>query len=83
MRIGKERKPCEVKFVALNRGDAFYWQSEHSGEKELYVKIPLVEYDRNQWDTVKHNAVRLEDGALEFVENEDTVTIANVHIEDD
>lgn len=31
----------------------------------------------------KYNAVNLEDGSLTFVEDDDSVTIANVHIEED
>lgn len=34
-------------------------------------------------DVYRRNAVNLEDGSLTFVDDDDTVTIANVHIEED
>ena len=29
MRIGREYKPCELKFKSLNIGDAFYYEGEY------------------------------------------------------
>ena len=78
MRIGKEYKPYEVKFGnGLKIGEAFYYHGE------LYMKIRYIEYDECHCDMVRYNAVNLEDGSLTFVDDEDTVTIANVHIEKD
>ena len=78
MRIGKEYKPCEVKFGnGLKIGEAFYYHGE------LYMKIRYIEYDECHCDMVRYNAVNLEDGSLTFVDDDDTVTIANVHIEKD
>ena len=85
MRIGKEYKPCEVKFGnGLKIGEAFYYRGEYDSKEELYMKIQRVEYDASGFhDIEKYNAVKLEDGSLTFVEDDGTVTIANVHIEKD
>ena len=84
MRIGKEYKPCELKFKSLNIGDAFYYEGEYDERDYLYMKIQRVEYDASGFrDIEKYNAVKLEDGSLTFVEDDDTVTIANVYIEKD
>ena len=85
MRIGKEYKPCEVKFGnGLKIGEAFYYRGEYDSKEELYMKIQHIEYDASGFrDIEKYNAVKLEDGSLAFVEDDDTVTIANVHIEKD
>lgn len=78
MRIGREYKPCEVNFCdGLKIGEAFYYHGE------LYMKIQYIEYDECHCDMVRYNAVNLEDGSLDFVEDDTTVTIANVHIEED
>ena len=79
MRIGKEYKPCEVKFGnGLKIGEAFYYRGK------LYMKIHHIEYDASGFrDIEKYNAVNLEDGSLTFIDDDDTVTIANVHIEKD
>ena len=77
MRIGKEYKPCEVKF-----GDGLKI-GEYDNKEELYMKIRYIEYDECHCDMVRYNAVNLEDGSLTFVDDDDTVTIANVHIEKD
>ena len=78
MRIGKEYKPCEVKFGnGLKIGEAFYYHGE------LYMKIQRVEYDVTRCDVYRRNAVNLEDGSLTFLDDDYTVTIANVHIEKD
>ena len=69
MRIGKEYKPCEVKFGnGLKIGETFYYRGE---------------YDVTRCDVYRRNAVNLEDGSLTFVDDDDTVTIANVYIEKD
>ena len=48
------------------------------------MKIQRVEYDASGFhDIEKYNAVKLEDGSLAFVEDDDTVTIADVYIEED
>ena len=48
------------------------------------MKIQRIEHDASGFrDIEKYNAVQLEDGSLAFVEDDDTVTIANVHIEKD
>ena len=48
------------------------------------MKIQHIEYDASGFhDIEKYNAVNLEDGSLTFVDDDDTVTIANVHIEKD
>ena len=84
MRIGKEYKPCEVKFGdGLKIGEAFYYRGEHDNKEELYMKIRYIEYDECHCDMVRYNVVNLEDGSLDFVEDDTTVTIANVHIEKD
>ena len=83
MRIGKKRKPCELKFKSLNIGDAFCYEGEYDEGDYLYMKIQRVEYDVTRCDVYRRNAVNLEDGSLAFVEDDDTVTIANVHIEKD
>ena len=87
MRIGKEYKPCEVKFGnGLKIGEAFYYRGEYDSEEELYMKIQRVEYDVTrcgEYKVYRYNAVNLKDGSLTFVDNDDTVTIANVHIEKD
>ena len=84
MRIGREYKPYELKFKSLNIGDAFYYEGEYDEGDYLYMKIQRVEYDVSGFhDIEKYNAVKLEDGSLTFVEDNDTVTIANVHIEKD
>lgn len=84
MRIGREYKPCELKFKSLNIGDSFYYEGEYDEGDYLYMKIQRIEYDASGFrDIEKYNAVKLEDGSLAFVEDDDTVTIANVHIEKD
>ena len=85
MRIGKEYKPCEVKFGnGLKIGEAFYYLGEYDEWPCLYMKIQRVEYDASGFhDIEKYNAVKLEDGSLDFVKDGATVTIANVHIEED
>ena len=84
MRIGKEYKPCELKFKSLNIGDAFYYEEGYDEGDYLYIKIQRIEYDASGFrDIEKYNAVKLEDGSLAFVEDDYTVTIANVHIEKD
>lgn len=83
MRIGKEYKPCEVKFGdGLKIGEAFYYRGEYDESDCLYMKIQRVEYDVTRYDVYRRNAVKLEDGSLAFVDDDDTVTIANVHIEE-
>lgn len=50
------------------------------------MKIQRVEYDVTrcgEYKVYRHNAVNLKDGSLTFVDDDDTVTIANVHIEKD
>ena len=48
------------------------------------MKIQRIEYDASGFhDIEKYNAVKLEDGSLTFVEDDDTVTIADVYIEKD
>ena len=83
MRIGREYKPCELKFKSLNIGDAFYHEGEYDEGDCLYMKIRYIEYDECHCDMVRYNAVKLEDGSLAFVEDDNTVAIANVHIEED
>lgn len=84
MRIGKEYKPCEVKFGnGLKIGEVFYYRGEYDSKEELYMKIQRGEYDVTRCDVYRRNAVNLEDGSLTFVDDDDTVTIANVHIEKD
>lgn len=85
MRIGKEYKPCEVKFGnGLKIGEAFYYRGEYDSKEEIYMKIQSVEYDASGFhDIEKYNAVKLEDGSLTFVEDDDTVIIADVYIEKD
>ena len=84
MCIGKEYKPCELKFKSLNIGDAFYYEGEYDEGDYLYMKIQRIEYDASGFrDIEKYNAVKLEDGSLAFVDDDDTVMIANVHIEND
>lgn len=78
MCIGREYKHCDVNFGdGLKIGEAFYYHGE------LYMKIQRVEYDITRCDVYRRNAVNLEDGSLTFVDDDDTVTIANVHIEKD
>ena len=84
MRIGKEYKPYEVKFGnGLKIGEAFYYRGEYDSKEELYMKIQHVEYDVTRCDVYVRNAVSLEDGSLTFVDDDDTVVVANVHIEED
>lgn len=84
MRIGKEYKPCEVKFGdGLKIGEAFYYRGEYDSKEELYMKIQCVKYDVTRCDVYRRNAVNLEDGSLTFVDDDDTVTIANVYIKKD
>ena len=85
MRIGKKYKPCEVKFGdGLKIGEAFCYEGEYDEGDCLYMKIQHIEYDASGFhDMEKYNAVNLEDGSLTFVDDDDTVTIANVHIEKD
>lgn len=47
------------------------------------MKIRYIEYDECHCDMVRYNVVNLEDGSLDFVEDDTIVTIANVHIEKD
>ena len=50
------------------------------------MKIQRVEYDVTrcgEYKVYRYNAVNLKDGYLTFVDNDDTVTIANVRIEKD
>lgn len=82
MRIGKEYKPCNVEFGDVKIGEAFYYCGEYDSRPELYMKIQRVEYDVSRCDEYRRNAVKLEDGSLTFVEDDDTVIIANVHIEE-
>lgn len=83
MRIGKEHKPCEVKFGnGLKIGEAFYYKGEYDNKEEIYMKISEISYEKFG-NGYNYNAVNLEDGSLEFVGSEQTVTIANVHIEKD
>lgn len=82
MRIGKEYKSCELKFKSLNIGDAFYYEGECDEGDCLYMKIQRVEYDVTRCDVYRRNAVKLEDGSLVFVDDDDTVAIANVYIEE-
>ena len=79
MRIGREYKHCDVNFSdGLKIGEAFYYHGE------LYMKIHHIEYDASGFRGIeKYNAVNLEDGSLTFIDDDDTVTIANVHIEKD
>ena len=79
------RKPCEVKFGnGLKIGEAFYYRGEYDSKEEIYMKIQSVEYDASGFhDIEKYNAVKLEDGSLTFVEDDDTVIIADVYIEKD
>ena len=44
MRIGKEYKPCELKFKSLNIGDAFCYEGEYEEGDYLYMKIQHIEY---------------------------------------
>ena len=84
MRIGKEYKPCEVRFGdGLKIGEAFYYCGEYDSKPELYMKIQRVEYDVTRCDVYRRNAVNLEDGSLAFVDDDDTVVVANVHIEEE
>lgn len=87
MRIGKERKPCEVKFGnGLKTGEVFCYRGKYDSKEELYMKIQRVEYDVTrcgEYKVYRYNAVNLKDGYLTFVDNDDTVTIANVRIEKD
>ena len=85
MRIGKEYKHCEVNFGdGLKIGEAFYYRGKYDSKEELYMKIQRIEYDASGFrDIEKYNAVKLEDGSLTFIDDDDTVTIANVHIEKD
>lgn len=51
MRIGKEYKPCEVKFGdGLKIGEAFYYRGEYDNKEELYMKIRYIEYDECHCD---------------------------------
>ena len=85
MRIGKEYKPSEFKFGnGLKIGEAFYYRGEYDSKDYLYMKISHIEYDASGFhDMEKYNAVKLEDGSLACVEDDDTVTIADVYIEED
>ena len=83
MRIGKEYKPYELKFKSLNIGDAFYYEGECDEGDCLYMKIQRVEYDVTRCDVYRRNAVKLEDGSLTFVDDDDAVVVANIHIEED
>lgn len=74
----------EVKFGdGLKIGEAFYYRGKYDSKEELYMKIRYIEYDECHCDMVRYNAVNLEDGSLDFVEDGTTITIANVHIEKD
>lgn len=74
----------KLKFKSLNIGDAFCYEGEYDEGDYLYMKIQRIEYDASGFrDIEKYNAVKLEDGSLAFVEDDDIVTIANVHIEKD
>lgn len=84
MRIGKERKPCELKFKSLNIGDVFYYEGEYDEGDYLYMKIRHIKYDASGFhDMEEYNAVKLEDCSLAFLKDNDTVTIANVYIKED
>lgn len=67
----------------LFRVDAFYYEGEYDEGDCLYMKIQRVEYDVTRCDVYRRNAVNLEDGSLTFVDDDDTVTIANVYIKKD
>lgn len=57
MRIGKEYKPCEVKFGdGLKIGEAFYYRGEYDNKEELYMKIRYIEYDECHCDMVRYNS---------------------------
>lgn len=51
----------------------------------ILKRLVLVtwQYDECHCDMVRYNVVNLEDGSLDFVEDDTIVTIANVHIEKD
>lgn len=60
MRIGKEYKPCELKFKSLNIGDAFYYEGEYDEGDYLYMKIQRIEYDASGFrDIEKYSKLSL------------------------
>ena len=42
-----------------------------------------IKDEHSEFGVRRYNALNLEDGSLTFVDDDDTVTIANVHIEKD
>ena len=86
MRIGNE-DPRFEKFDDIEIGVPFYicrLGSFEYDKSNLYMKMTQIFVRNDNFIAGKlYNAVNLEDGSLDFVENDTTVTIANVHIEKD
>lgn len=85
MRIGKPESKDNLRFQDIKIGETFRpkecWTEED--EKEIFIKIREICDNSGVYGGTTYNAVNLEDGSLTFVDDDDTVTIANVHIEKD
>ena len=86
MYIGKPSKAEDyLEFKDIKVGETFRpwecWTEED--EKKIFIKIREIKDTQSVFGVRRYNAVNLEDGSLDFVEDDTTVTIANVHIEKD
>ena len=85
MRIGKPESKDNIRFEDIKIGETFRpkecWTEED--EKEIFIKIREICDNSGVYGGTTYNAVNLEDGSLTFVDDDDNVTIANVHIEKD
>ena len=86
MHIGKPSKAEDyLEFKDIKVGETFRpwecWTEED--EKKVFIKMREIKDEHSEFGARRYNAVNLEDGSLTFVDDDDTVTIANVHIEKD
>ena len=73
MRIVDERKPSSIKFEEVSYGQVFYMVDEEEYGDSPYMKV--LEVVDNEGDTL--NAVELENGALVWIEDEESVILCN------
>lgn len=85
MRIGKPEGDEKgfVRFEDIGIGCCFREYDDWNSDEPIYMKTNCFSVDIGRDRNVGYNAVNLENGLLEFVENDTTVMIANVHIEND
>lgn len=86
MHIGKPSKAEDyLEFKDIKVGETFRpwecWTGED--EKKIFIKMREIKDEHSEFGVRRYNALNLGDGSLTFVDDDDTVTIANVHIEKD